>query len=344
MPPLGHRPRPLVAQRLEAARALPRAHAERADLDLVFDALDATISSTKPASASDDLERARASRGRARRGRAPAPPPPRRRRGARRSAPAPSTGSSAAPSTGCVPGPRRRPELPVVARSRRSSSLRARAPASFGLDAFVMRPPSRARPRRAPALGRELALHVVEPPVGAVRQRQQLRVRALLRQLPVLDHEQPRRPAQRREPVRDGEHRAPRDQPVERLLDLVLRLGVDGAGGLVEDQDARVVQDRPRDRDALALAARERVPALADHGVVAVRQLADEVVRVRRPRRRDRPRRASRRAARSGCSRAPCRGTGTDPGAPCRSAGGSGPGRGRARPRRRSGCAPPVTS
>ena len=47
------------------------------------------------------------------------------------------------------------------------------------------------------------------------------------------------------------------------------------------------MQDRPRDRDPLTLAARQRVSPLADHGVVPVRQLADEVVRVRRLRRRD---------------------------------------------------------
>src|SRR3712207_8910526 len=48
----------------------------------------------------------------------------------------------------------------------------------------------------------------------------------------------------------------------QRLLDLALGLRVDAARRLVEDQDPRVVQDRPRDRDPLALAARERVPAL----------------------------------------------------------------------------------
>ncbi len=45
------------------------------------------------------------------------------------------------------------------------------------------------------------------------------------------------------------------------------------------------MQDRPRDGDALALAPRQRVPPLADHGVVPLAELADEVVRVRRLRR-----------------------------------------------------------
>ena len=48
--------------------------------------------------------------------------------------------------------------------------------------------------------------------------------------------------------------------------------GVDRRGGVVEHQDRGVGEHRPRDGDALALATREREPALADHGVVAVRR------------------------------------------------------------------------
>ena len=55
---------------------------------------------------------------------------------------------------------------------------------------------------------------------------------------------------------------------------LLLHLDVDGAGGVVEDQDRRVDEQGPGDGDALALAAREGVAPLADHGVVAVGQLA----------------------------------------------------------------------
>ena len=56
----------------------------------------------------------------------------------------------------------------------------------------------------------------------------------------------------------------PGKNPVERFLDQVLGVTVQGAGRLVEDQDPRVAQDRAGDRDALALAAREPDPALAD--------------------------------------------------------------------------------
>src|SRR3712207_7747544 len=54
-----------------------------------------------------------------------------------------------------------------------------------------------------------------------------------------------------------------------RSVHRALRVDVEGARRLVEDQDGRVAQDRPRDRDALALAAREAEAALADHRVVA---------------------------------------------------------------------------
>src|SRR5207237_5547018 len=56
------------------------------------------------------------------------------------------------------------------------------------------------------------------------------------------------------------------------------RLGVEGGGGLVEQQDPRVAQHRPRQRDPLALAAGQSRAPLADRGVVALRQRQDELV------------------------------------------------------------------
>ena len=55
----------------------------------------------------------------------------------------------------------------------------------------------------------------------------------------------------------------------------ISRLGrrVHRGGRVVEDQDARVHDQRPRDGEPLALAARERDPALADDRVVAVGEL-----------------------------------------------------------------------
>ena len=63
-------------------------------------------------------------------------------------------------------------------------------------------------------------------------------------------------------------------------LDLVLGGAVDGAGAVVQDQDARVGQEGAGDGDALALPARERHAALADLGLVAVAEAHDELVRL----------------------------------------------------------------
>ncbi len=53
---------------------------------------------------------------------------------------------------------------------------------------------------------------------------------------------------------------------------------VEGARGLVEDEDARVLEQDAGQGDALLLATRELVAALADDGLVAVRKLADAIV------------------------------------------------------------------
>ena len=62
--------------------------------------------------------------------------------------------------------------------------------------------------------------------------------------------------------------------PAQAVVDGLFDLGVDGAGGVVEDQDARVGHDGPGQGDALALAAREGQAPLADDGVVAARAAA----------------------------------------------------------------------
>ena len=62
------------------------------------------------------------------------------------------------------------------------------------------------------------------------------------------------------------------------LLDGPLGLVVERAGGLVEDEDGRVAQQRTGDRQPLLLAAGEPVAAGADDRVVALGQASDQVV------------------------------------------------------------------
>ena len=83
----------------------------------------------------------------------------------------------------------------------------------------------------------------------------------------------------RRQPVRDHQHGAALHQAFERQLHLGLGLAVERAGRLVEEKDRRVLVDGAGDGDALALAAGEQRPCLADPGVVALGQAHDEVVR-----------------------------------------------------------------
>ena len=72
--------------------------------------------------------------------------------------------------------------------------------------------------------------------------------------------------------VRQDQRRAALHQPVERLLDHGLVLGVDGGQRLVENQDRGIPQQRAGDGDALALSAGERGAAFADARLVALRQ------------------------------------------------------------------------
>ena len=66
---------------------------------------------------------------------------------------------------------------------------------------------------------------------------------------------------------------------LDRLLHLLFGLRIERRGGLVEQDDRRVLDQRPRHRDALALAAGELRAMLADRGVVAERKAHDELMR-----------------------------------------------------------------
>src|SRR5690606_32901767 len=80
------------------------------------------------------------------------------------------------------------------------------------------------------------------------------------------------------QPVGDGERGAVGRQRVDGLLHGGLGAGVQGAGGLVEDQHGRVAQDGARDRQTLLLTAGEPVAAFTDDRVVPVGQGGDVVV------------------------------------------------------------------
>src|SRR5699024_9951957 len=82
------------------------------------------------------------------------------------------------------------------------------------------------------------------------------------------------------QPVGDDEGGAAVHQAVHAGLDHRLGAGVDGAGGLVQDQHRRVGHRRPGNGQQLALALGQVGAVAGQHGVVAVGQPADEAVRV----------------------------------------------------------------
>src|SRR2546425_4646184 len=81
----------------------------------------------------------------------------------------------------------------------------------------------------------------------------------------------------RGEAVRDRQRGAALLQRLERALDHEFARGIQRTRGLVEQQDRAVGEQRPRDRQALALAAGERHAALAERGVETLRQALDEL-------------------------------------------------------------------
>ena len=108
-----------------------------------------------------------------------------------------------------------------------------------------------------------LGLRAHQPAIGAVAA-DQLGVPAALDDAAMVEHEDAVGADHARQPVRQDQGRAPLRQPVERLLDHRLVLGIDRGQRLVEDQDRRIAQQRPRDRQTLALSARQIDAALAD--------------------------------------------------------------------------------
>ena len=82
------------------------------------------------------------------------------------------------------------------------------------------------------------------------------------------------------EAVGDEEGGSSLHEGFEGLLDETLALGIEGAGGFVEDEDGRVAEDGACDGDALALTAGELDAAVADGGLVTLGEGLDEGVGV----------------------------------------------------------------
>ncbi len=79
--------------------------------------------------------------------------------------------------------------------------------------------------------------------------------------------------------VGDDQGGAAFHQALQGLLDGAFALGVERAGGFIEQQDRGILEQRPSDRDALFLATRQTGTALAEVGAIAIRKFGQEVVR-----------------------------------------------------------------
>ena len=101
---------------------------------------------------------------------------------------------------------------------------------------------------------------------------------------PVAEHKNPVGADHAGQPVRQDQRGAPHHQPVQRLLDDRLVLGIDRGQRLIQHQHRRIPQQRPGDRQTLPLSAGQAGATLADHRLIAVGQGADEAMRIGRGR------------------------------------------------------------
>lgn len=120
-----------------------------------------------------------------------------------------------------------------------------------------------------------LCLHHGPIPASGLHE---LPVRAGFQDAAAVQDHQPVGSVERGQAVGDGNHGAIFGKGGQRRMDASLRLEIQGGGRLVEDQDARIVQNRPRDGDPLAFTTGQALPALADKRVVSIRAGRDEVM------------------------------------------------------------------
>ena len=93
-----------------------------------------------------------------------------------------------------------------------------------------------------------------------------------------VEHHDPISHGDRRGPVSNDDRGAVAHHFFERGPDLMFLRGVHGGRGVIEDEHARVGDDRSGDRHTLALSARQGLSAFSQNGVVSIRKRAYEIV------------------------------------------------------------------
>src|SRR5258705_7794359 len=98
---------------------------------------------------------------------------------------------------------------------------------------------------------------------------------------PPLDQKTPPRPPYRRKPVRNHKRSPPTHQVTQPFLNQRLRLRIQARSSLVQDQNPRIGKNRPRNRNALLLPARQFNAALPHHSVVLLLERFREFIHPR---------------------------------------------------------------
>jgi hypothetical protein len=93
----------------------------------------------------------------------------------------------------------------------------------------------------------------------------------------VVQNHQPVGPAHGAEPVGDDQGGPAHQKAFQSILHQSLALGIETAGGFIENEYGRILEDRPGDGNPLPLAARKLDPPFANDRVIAGRQALDEL-------------------------------------------------------------------
>ena len=118
-------------------------------------------------------------------------------------------------------------------------------------------------------------LQLVQPVINAAL-RQQFLVRALFAQAAFVEHQDAVGVLNGAEAVRDDQRGAAGEQAVQRFANQQFRFCVHAGRGFVQNQEARIVRQRPRETDQLPLAHRKRGTALVHFRGHALRQRPDD--------------------------------------------------------------------
>src|SRR5215510_5490873 len=169
-------------------------------------------------------------------------------------------------------------EISRIRRVRASVQYRAR---KQGAGSLVSRLPTRAVLYQSAS-----DLSLVEPVVASLLFQQSL-VSPLFEHTIVFQDQDKVEFLHRGEVVRDDQCGLAMLQPFKGVVNERGGFGVHGRGRFVQDQGRGTLDDRARQANALALAARKRRAALTDDRVVTFRQRGDEIVRVCLSRRLD---------------------------------------------------------